>query len=63
MSMSLPDVERAITKMYFQIFPTDRIKNIVPAYDGIVFHLENGKTWKYWYMTHECTEIPDWRDR
>ena len=36
-------------------------KEICAAYDGIVFRMDNGTSWKYWYMTETITKLEPWR--
>lgn len=32
-----------------------------PAYDGIVFKMGNGSSWKYWYESDTVTKLEPWR--
>jgi len=40
---------------------TIAVKDIQAAYDGIVFHTDNGVSYKYWYVTKTVTKLEPWR--
>ena len=60
--MWLIDLERALAtlKEYINIYSLT-IKDIRPAYDGIIFEMSSNVKYKYWYMTNEITQLQDWR--
>lgn len=38
------------------------IKDIKPAYDGIVFHTTDNRTFKWWMETDTMTQLKHWRE-
>lgn len=60
--MWLIDLERALTalKEHINIYSLT-IKDVRPAYDGIIFEMSSNVKYKYWYMTSEITQLQDWR--
>lgn len=44
-------------------YDSPEIHDILPAYDGIVFHMSDGETFK-WFRMEECAkrQVGDWRN-
>ena len=59
--MWLIDLEKALQTLKNHIDPYKLvIKNVRPAYDGIVFEMSGNIKYKFLYMTNEIIQLQDW---